>query len=134
MTTTNAVRLDRLGQIAVPVRDLERAVAFYRDALGAPFLFSAPPGLAFFRLGDLSLMLSTPESGAEPHRPSTTVLYFQVEDVHAAHAALRERGVPFIDEPHVVHRAPDFELWMAFFRDPDENVLAVMARKPISKG
>ena len=133
MTPSNALRLDRLGQIAVPVRDLERAVAFYRDALGAPFLFSAPPGLAFFRLGDLSLMLSTPEGGAELGGPSPTVLYFQVEDVQAAHAALLERGVSFIDEPHVVHRAPDFELWMAFFRDPDENMLAVMARKPISK-
>ena len=132
MSTTNALRLDRLGQIAVPVRDLERAVAFYRDALGAPFLFSAPPGLAFFRLGDLSLMLSAPEGEAEPHRPSSTVLYFQVEDVHAAHAALRERGVRFVDEPHVVHRAPEFELWMAFFRDPDDNMLAVMARKPLA--
>jgi len=125
------VTLDRVGQIAVPVRDLERAVAFYRDALGVPFLFTAPPGLAFFRCGELSLMLSTPEAGAEPHHPSSTVIYFQVDDAHAAHAALRDRGVPFLDEPHVVHRAPDFELWMAFFRDPDENMLAVMARKPV---
>ena len=129
MTTT--VRLDRLGQIALPVRDLERAVAFYRDALGAPLLFTAPPGLAFFQLGELSLMLSTPEAQDAETRPSSSVLYFKVDDVHAAHAALRDRGVPFIDEPHVVHRAPDFELWMAFFRDPDENMLAVMARVPI---
>jgi len=131
VTTTSTVRLDRLGQIALPVRNLERAVAFYRDALGAPLLFTAPPGLAFFQLGDLSLMLSTPEAQDEETRPSSSVLYFKVDDVPAAHAALKERGVKFIDEPHVVHRAADFELWMAFFRDPDENMLAVMARKPI---
>ncbi|MFL5580876.1 MAG: VOC family protein [Gemmatimonadaceae bacterium] len=130
-TTPNALRLDRVGQIALQVRDIERAVAFYRDSLGVPFLFTAPPGLAFFRCGDLSLMLSTPESDAEPHRASTSAIYFQVDDVHAAHAALRDRGVSFIGAPHVVHRAPDFELWMAFFRDPDENMLVVMERKPI---
>ena len=125
------MKLDRIGQIALQVRDLERAVAFYRDSLGVPFLFTAPPGLALFQCGDVSLMLATPERAGDAHHPSSSLVYFQVDDVHAAHAALRGRGVRFADEPHVVHRAPDFELWMAFFRDPDENMLAVMARKPI---
>ena len=128
MTSTPTLALDRVGQIALTVSDLDRAVLFYRDAVGVPFLFTAPPGLALFRCGDLSLLLSRPEGEFEAGKASS-VIYFQVDDVHAAHATLRDRGVAFIDEPHVVHRAPDFELWMAFFRDPDGHLLALMEEK-----
>ena len=122
------MRLGPIAQIAVAVKDVPRATGFYRDQLGLPFLFDAP-GLAFFKCGDIMLMLSRPSSPEFDH-PSA-ILYFQVEDIAAAYQALVRRGVPFIDAPHVVHRDSQMELWMAFFRDLDQNVMAIrMVRQP----
>lgn len=123
---STAVSLDTLGQIALTVGDVERAIAFYRDTLGMPFLFGAP-GLAFFRLGDVRLMLSIPE-GADP-RTMASPLYFRVRDIEATHAALAARGVEFVGPPHIVHRDATVELWMTFFRDPDGNLLALMEER-----
>ena len=116
-----------IGQIGVAVSDLERAVAFYRDALGMKHLFSAPPGLAFFAAGDIRLMLSCPEKPDSER--FTSVLYFKAENIEAACEALRARGVVFEAEPHRVAKMPDHELWMAFFRDPDRNLLGLMCEK-----
>ncbi|HKK09090.1 MAG TPA: VOC family protein [Gemmatimonadota bacterium] len=121
--------LERVGQVAVRARDLEASVDFYRDALGLRLLFRAPPGLAFLRCGDLQVMLSAPESPEFDH-PSS-ILYFDVADIEAAYRILAERGVVFVEEPQRVHRAPDHELWMAFFRDPDGNVHAIQSRRPL---
>jgi methylmalonyl-CoA/ethylmalonyl-CoA epimerase len=121
--------LSQIGQIAVRVRDLDRAVEFYRDRLGMRFLFTAP-GLAFFQCGDVRLMLSGAETPEFDHPAS--VLYFTVEDIDGAYRTLRERGVAFRDEPHLIHRAEQYELWMAFFRDSDDNTFAIMAQKPKS--
>lgn len=121
--------LSRIGQIHVPVRDLERATAFYRDVLGIEFLFRAPPGMAFFRCGDLTLLLGEAEPPAQHHPAS--ILYFLVEDIEAAHRALEEREVQFRGAPHLVHSAEDHELWMAFFRDSEENTMALMARRTV---
>ena len=117
-------KLDQIGQISIRVHDIERAVAFYRDGLGLEFLFDAGP-LAFLMCGDVRLMLAKPESDEFDH-PSST-LYFRVDDIHAAHDELLGRGVPFDDEPHLIAKMPDHELWMAFFRDPDRNVHGLMA-------
>jgi methylmalonyl-CoA/ethylmalonyl-CoA epimerase len=119
-----------IAQVAVRARDVDASVDFYRDALGLQLLFRAPPGLAFLRCGDLQLMLSAPESPDFDH-PSS-VLYFEVDDIDTAYRVLAERGVVFLGEPHRVHRAEDHELWMAFFRDPDDNVLALQARCPLA--
>jgi methylmalonyl-CoA/ethylmalonyl-CoA epimerase len=116
-----------LGQIALTVGDLPRSIAFYRNAVGLPFLFSAGPSLAFLDLGGVRLMLSAPEEGFAPG--SGTVLYLRVGDIAAAHAALRGRGVEFGDEPHLVAPMPDHDLWMAFFRDPDGHPLALMSER-----
>lgn len=116
--------LASIGQISIRVHDIERAAAFYRDALGLEFLFEAGP-LAFLRCGDVRLMLTTPETDEFDH-PSST-LYFRVDDIHAARAELAARGVPFDDEPHLIARMPDHELWMSFFRDPDRNLHGLMA-------
>jgi methylmalonyl-CoA/ethylmalonyl-CoA epimerase len=118
--------LDAIGQIAVPVRDLERAVAFYRDTLGMRFLFQAPPGLAFFDCGGVRLMLDVPAKQAQPEQQAS-ILYYEVADLPAAFATLSGRGVVFESEPHRIAKLPDHELWMAFFRDPDRNLLALMA-------
>lgn len=115
----------RIGQIALTVRDVPRAVAFYRDTLGLRFLFTAPPNLAFFDADGIRLMLTAPEEGAAA--ASTTVVYFRVDDIGEAHASLTARGVTFLDEPHLIARMPDHDLWMAFFRDPDGHLFGIMA-------
>ena len=118
--------LGRIGQLALAVPDVKAAVRFYRDDLGLPLLFEAPPGLAFFDCGGVRLMLSGPEGGAA-HGPSTGAIYFKVDDIEATYQALVARGVRFEREPRIIARMPDHELWMAFLRDPGDNLLALMA-------
>jgi len=117
--------LSQIGQIAVPVSDIERATAFYRDKLGMRFLFQAPPGLAFFDCDGVRLMLDAPAKAQSDTYSS--IIYFRVPDPHAAFEALSARGVVFEAAPHLVAKMPDHELWMAFFRDPDGNLLALMS-------
>ena len=117
-----------LGQLVINVHDLDRATAYYRDTLGLPLLFQFP-GLAFFRCGEVRFMLSRAEKPEFDHPGS--ILYYKVADVVATHAALLARGVAFVDQPHVVHRAETYELWMTFFTDSEGNTAAVMAEKPI---
>jgi methylmalonyl-CoA/ethylmalonyl-CoA epimerase len=125
--TTPQFELTQIGQIAINVRDLQRAVAFYRDTLGMRFLFQAPGGLAFFDVGGVRLMLGVAEKPEFSHPAS--VLYYNVPDIGAAYETLSGRGVTFLDEPHLIARMPDHELWMTFFRDSEENVLALMEER-----
>lgn len=118
-----------IGQLAVPVSDLDRSIGFYRDILGLRFLFRAPPGLAFLQCGEVRLMLS--QRGPEAPEASAGVIYYRVEDIDAAYAALRERGARFVDQPHPIARLADHELWMVFLRDPDGHLLALMAERPL---
>jgi len=122
--------LDTIAQIALTISDLDRAVAFYRDALGMPLLFQAPPGLAFFKCGSIRLMLSKPEGEFKPG--ASSVLYFKIAGIEALHSTLKARGVTFVDEPHFITRMPDHELWMVFFKDPDGNALALMEEKKLT--
>ena len=125
--TTTTQGLGAIGQIAMNAQDIQRAVKFYRDALGMRFLFEAPPKMAFFDCGGVRLMLSLPENADFDHPGS--VLYFRVDDIDQAHATLKERGVNFVDAPHLIARMPDHELWMTFFKDSEGNTLALMAEK-----
>ena len=127
MATTPAVGLSAIGQVAMNATDIPRAVAFYRDALGMRLLFEAPPKMAFFDCGTVRLMLSLPETAEYDHPGS--VLYFRVDDIDQAYAQMKERGVTFRDQPHLIARMPDHELWMTFFNDSEGNVLALMAEK-----
>jgi methylmalonyl-CoA/ethylmalonyl-CoA epimerase len=122
------LRDSQVAQVAIPVEDLERAVAFYRDTLGLPFLFIAPPQMSFFQSGSVRLLVGVPAEG-EPRQRASAV-YFQVADIHAVFAELSRRGVSFHASPHVVHRTPEMELWLAEFTDPDGNRLALMAQTP----
>ena len=116
--------LNQIGQIAVPVRDLDRAVSFYRDILGMTFLFQAPPQLAFFDCGGVRLMLDVPEDAA--FQGHSSVLYYKVPDIQQTHQELMGKGVAFVQEPHLIAKMPDHDLWMAFFQDPEGNLLGLM--------
>jgi methylmalonyl-CoA/ethylmalonyl-CoA epimerase len=117
--------LAQIGQIAIPVADVARAIAFYRDVLGMRFLFQAPPGLGFFDCAGVRLMLDAPAKAQA--NSYSSVIYYKVPDLQAAFDTLTARGVAFVAKPHLIARMPDHELWMAFFRDPDENLLALMS-------
>lgn len=123
--TTAAAQLRRIAQIAIVVHDLERAIRFYRDTLGLPFLFQAGEKMAFLDCGGTRLMLSLPEEPEFDHPAS--ILYYLVDDIHAAHDAIRDRGATFVRDPHLLAKMPDHDLWMAFLKDPDGNVLALMS-------
>ena len=118
--------LRTLGQVHVSVSDVDRAVAFYRDTLGIPFLFQAGPAMAFFDLGGVRLYLGAPED--EAYR-SRGMLYFRVDDLDEAVSTLKERGVGFLDDPHLIARMDDHDLWMAFARDPDGNNIGLMEER-----
>jgi methylmalonyl-CoA/ethylmalonyl-CoA epimerase len=117
--------LSSLGQVALTVKNVDAAVAFYKDKLGLPFLFSAPPKLAFFDLDGVRLMIAEPE--AEQVLTGNSTLYFKVDDIQTAYETLRGRGIPFDDSPHLIARMGTTELWMAFFRDPDNNLMGIMS-------
>ena len=115
--------LQRIGQIAVNAHDIARATAFYRDVLGARFLFAAPPQMAFFDVGGTWLMLAEPTAPEFDH-PSS-ILFFDVDDIQAVARTYHERGVTFREEPHVVHRQEGRELWLASFLDSEGNTLSI---------
>ncbi|MGO9589638.1 MAG: VOC family protein [Candidatus Acidiferrales bacterium] len=115
--------ITRLGQVAINAHDVERATAFYRDVLGLRFLFAAGQ-LAFFDCGGVRLMVDKPENPEFDH-PSS-ILYFSVPDIQAAHRRLIDAGVVIVAEPNIVVKMPDHDLWMSFFRDTEGNVMALM--------
>jgi predicted enzyme related to lactoylglutathione lyase len=116
--------LSRIQQISMRAHDVDRAVSFYRDTLGLPFLFAAPPRLAFFDCHGVRLMLSTPEPGFD--HPGS-VVYFAVDDIRAMYERLKSRGVTFRTEPHKIATLADREVWLADFADTEGNTLALMA-------
>lgn len=123
MITKEKLSLSRIGQVSVTVHDVQRATDFYKDQLGMKHLFSVP-NMSFFDCGGTRLMLSLPDK-PEFDRPST-ILYYLVDDIQEASRQLTERGVRFEQQPRLVAKMPDHELWMAFFRDSEDNLLALM--------
>ena len=123
-TTTEPVALDRIGQIAIRVADIGRAMRFYRDTLGMRFLFEVP-NLEFFDCGGVRLMLSTAESAEFDHPGS--VIYYKVNDIDASFETLKKRGAEFIDKPHLIAKLEDHDLWMVFLKDTEGNTLALMS-------
>ena len=121
-----AFGLSTIGQIGITVTDVDRAIAFYRDTLGMKLLFQAG-NLGFFDCAGVRLMLSGAEKPGDTY---SSILYFKVPDIQAASQTLAGRGVAFEQEAHLVARMPDHDLWMAFLRDPDRNLLAIMSEIP----
>ena len=123
-TTVEPVALDKIGQIAINVKDVARAVQFYRDTLGMKFLFEVP-NLAFFDCGGVRLMLGVAEKPEFDHPGS--VLYYKVSDINASYEALRKCGASFIDQPHLIAKLADHDLWMVFLKDSEGNTLGLMS-------
>ncbi len=119
--------VSEIGQIAVVVRDVSVAKRFYADVLGLRPLFDAGPNLSFLAAGSVRLMLTTPQGAGEPGKNS--VLYFKTTALDALYQALAERGAKADHGPRLVAKMPDHELWMAFVRDPDGNLVGLMEER-----
>jgi len=119
--------LSQIGQISINVHEIESAVPFYRDVLGIQFLFKVP-NMAFFSAASIRLMLTVPEKPEFDH-PSS-VIYFKVDNIQSAFDTLSGRGVRFVGKPHLIAPMKDHDLWMAFFHDVDNNLLALMSEVP----
>ena len=124
MTIPQNTALSRIGQIAINAHDVDRATAFYRDVLGLQHLFSAGP-LSFFDCGGVRLMISKPERPDLDH--ASSILYFKVGDIQATHRRLKEGGAKVEDEPHLIARMPNHDLWIGHFYDSEGNLLALMS-------
>lgn len=120
--------LSRIGQILVNVHDLDRAIGFYRDTLGMTFLFQAPPNMAFFDCGGIRLLLGVPDRPDLDHPAS--IIYYKVDDIERVYETLKARGVNFVAKPHLVAPMPTYDLWLADFRDSENNLLALMSEVP----
>jgi methylmalonyl-CoA/ethylmalonyl-CoA epimerase len=120
--------LSQIGQIFVNVKDLDRAIAFYRDTLGMTFLFQAPPNMAFFDCGGIRIMLGIADNPLVDHPAS--VIYYKVDDIEKVYEVLHARGVEFIVKPHLVAPMPTYDLWLADFKDSEGNILALMSEVP----
>ncbi|MFY9620880.1 MAG: VOC family protein [Pyrinomonadaceae bacterium] len=120
--------LSQIGQIFVNVKDLDRAIAFYRDMLGMTFLFQAPPGMAFFECGGIRLMLGIADRPEINHPAS--IIYYKVDDIEKVYEVFNARGVEFIVKPHLVAPMPTYDLWLADFKDSEGNILALMSEVP----
>ncbi len=120
-------RVSTIGQIAITVSDVEKALGFYRDILGLSFLFSPSAQLAFLKAGEVRIMLSTPQGAGQIG--ANSILYFSTSDIEKTHAAMTERGAVNERTPQLAARMPDHELWLSFIRDPDGNLVGLMEEK-----
>jgi methylmalonyl-CoA/ethylmalonyl-CoA epimerase len=119
--------ISSIGQISIITHDLHRATAFYRDVLGLPLLFTAG-NMAFFDCGGVRLMLG-PASAPELDHPSS-ILYFRVPDIEAAHRRLVEMGVKIEAPPRLIAPMQTYDLWMVGFRDSEGNIMQLMSEVP----
>ncbi len=125
--------IDRLHQVALTTKNISRSCEFYRDTLGLKQIeVIDPPGLAFFDVDGVRLSLMQ-DAGAEP---SNSVIYFRVSDIDSAVEVLKQKSVSLEQEPELVFKDEEGQFgeageeeWMAFFRDPDGNLLALVSRK-----
>ena len=119
--------LQRIKQIAVPVRDVKEAATFYRDTLGLTHLFDASPALSFFDCGGVRLMLTGPEAQGEDGHEQHPVLFYDVSDIKKAHAKIKSSGAASIEDPHIIARMNGHEIWISSVSDGQGNVVSLMS-------
>jgi len=122
-----ALTLHQLGQISLTVDDVDKAEAFYGGALGLRKLYRFGE-LLFFDCAGVRLFID--RGNSRPFVPASSVLYFRTPDIALAARELNARGVVFTDAPHLIAPMEDHDLWMAFFKDPAGNALALMHEAP----
>jgi len=125
-----SINIESIGQIAIAVSDIKKAITFYQDILEIELLFETPNGLAFFQCGEIRLMLTTLQGGESDH--NTSVIYYKVNDIQQVASTLKSKNIVFVQEPQLTAKMPDHELWMGFIRDPDQNLIGIMAELPLS--
>ena len=123
----SAVSLSRIKQIAVPVADVDKAKNFYKDVLGMPPWFDAPPGLSFFDCGGVRLMLCGPAAQGKDGDKQHAVLYYDVSDIKRTYAAITEAGAPSLAEPHIIARMNGREVWIAELGDGQGNNVSLIS-------
>ncbi|MBL4659206.1 MAG: VOC family protein [Alcanivoracaceae bacterium] len=123
--------IEAVGQIAVAITDIKKSVIFYKEVLGLELLFEVPSGLAIFNCGGVRLMLTTLQGSENDHH--TSVIYYKVSDIQESAKVLKNNGAVFIQEPQLVAKMVDHDLWIGFLRDPDENLVGIMAELPLSE-
>lgn len=124
------IEIEKIGQIAIAISDLKKSVRFYRDILGLELLFEVPSSLAFFNCGGTRLMLTTLQGKEEDH--NTSAIYYKVSDINNTTELLQSKGVTFEREPQFAARMEDHDLWIGFLRDPDNNLVGIMAELPLA--
>lgn len=116
----------RITQVALPVKDLARATAFYRDVVGLRVLFEVP-NLAFLDCAGTRLMLGRSEGERDA---GASILYYEVDDVRREHEAIAARGASTVQPPHVIARMGTTDVWMAFYTDSEGNTFALTSEHP----
>jgi len=124
------VEIEKVGQIAIAISDLKMSIFFYRYILGLELLFEVPSGLAFFNCGGIRLMLTTVQGKEDDH--NTSVIYYKVSDINKTTEILHNKGVKFEREPQFAAKMADHDLWIGFLRDPDNNLIGIMAELPLA--
>ena len=125
MPESTGFALNKVGQISVGVKDIDRATEFYRDKLGVKHLLKAP-SVSVFDCGGSTLLLSLADS-------STSIIYFEVDEIQKAFETLKSRGVKMEEKPHVVGQLGKMDVWIAIFRDSEENLMALRSMTPAIK-
>lgn len=123
------VTINSVGQIAIAISELERSIAFYQDVLGLTLQFKVEPNLAFFDVNGVRLMLTTPQGNSADHK--TSVIYYKVSDIHNTFKLMIENGVCIERSPQVAATMQEHQLWIGFIRDPDKNLIGIMAELPL---
>ena len=127
---SDETEIQGIGQIAIAVSDIKKAVEFYKNKLGLTLLFEVPSGMAFFECGGIRLMVTEQNGDLKDHK--TSVIYYHVSNIKQTAKSMIERGVSFTKDPHMAVQMADHELWIGFLRDQDENLIGIMEEVPLS--